>query len=449
MIAVRTITNLLPLLLLSSSVYSWVVPSTKQARANGYNVQSYPRFAVKDVDGSSKTIDNKALKDVINKALDQDDNRNIPFLQEWAIGQGVQIADGVTFVDNGLGDWGVGLNQSHAKGTSVMTIPSDLILSSESPELQKYRDSLQTSMNGGMEFYVPECLLILRVLEEKSKGESSRWQPWLETLPRSFSTGLFFEEIERAQAERLAPEFLIQQDLQWNACFAAIRKLLDDGLLSDNMTTFLKKAQISDGDDDDEPADTLDSLIRWAFSVVFTRSWRTASGLEATLVPLGDMFNHDSKNANVAPRPFSDDGSIQLSLKEDTDVGADLFITYGLSSFPGRFLILFGFWDRSSFFMDANLTIPEEFVVDRSQLVVSTRNGAITEDVWNLAVYNILSQRDPAKAAQMAEAQRTQDETTIQKFSSEWGLEAALYLRLHVLRTIGETYPGMRQADVY
>ena len=440
-------TLILQILLLVSVVLAWMPSSPTTVTNKRIGLFQLLDINVEGKTANSNPIENKkALNSVIDEALSQEDDRNVPSLQDWALEEGVQLASGVELLDNGLGDWGVGLNQSQVEGTAVMTIPADIILSSEDPQVQKYRDSVTASMkkdNKNMEMYVPEFLLILRVLEEKSNGDKSRWQPWLHTLPKSFNTGLYLDRIERIQVERLAPEFLKHQDLQFEACYKAMQQLLDNDQLPKRVASYLK--HIGDTDDDDwEASHTMESLIRWAFSVVFTRSWRTASGKEANLVPLGDMFNHDSENPNVAPKPSSEDGgSMQLILKEDTDAERALHISYGLSTHPGRFLVLFGFWDRSSPFMDANLTIPEEFKVDRSNVVTSTRNGAMTEDVWVLATYKFLLERDPEAADKLAEAQKIQDDDAIFEIISKWDLEVALYLRLHVLKLLSETYPDM------
>jgi hypothetical protein len=60
-----------------------------------------------------------------------------------------------------------------------------------------------------------------------------------------------------------------------------------------------------------------------------------------------------------------------------------------------------------------------------------------------LAVYRLLQERDPAMAEKLAVAQQKQDEASIQDICSKFDLEGALYLRLHVLTLLSETYPDM------
>lgn len=355
----------------------------------------------------------------------------MPSLQNWALDKGVQLAEGVKLVDNGLGDWGVGLSENHTQvaETPIMTVPKDLVLSSADPKLQKLRSTISESM-APMEYYVPECLLMIKVLWEKAQADDSTWSTWLETLPQDFNTGIYLDTLERSHVERMAPDFLKQQDLQWTACQRALQEAFGKKLLPNELQDFLEEA----GD--------IEDLTKWAFSVIFTRSWRAPSGSEATLVPLGDMFNHDSVMANVAPN-ILDDGSVRMTVKQDVAEGSPLFLSYGMGVFPARFLVNFGFWDRSADFMDANLTIPEEFPIDRSQLVASTRTGGITEDVWNLGIYKLLQKRDPTIAETLAVAQQGQDDAAIQEICSQYDLEGAMYLRLHALKIIGETYPDM------
>lgn len=346
------------------------------------------------------------------------DNRNVPKLEEWAFNQGIDFSQGIRLVNNGMGDWGVGLTESQSleAGSSIMTVPSHLILSSLDDSVQEYEESVRNSMaESNMNYYTQECLLMIRVLQEHEKGETSIWKEWLDTLPRDYSTGLYLDPLERSVAQRVAGPFLEHQEQQWEACRKAITNL-DLDLLEEF-------------DDDD---------LLWAFSVVFTRSWRAPTeAMEATLVPLGDMFNHDSSKPNVKPNRL-EDGSIQMTAKSGISEGSPLFLSYGHGAFPGRFLVNFGFWDRSCDYMDANLTVPEGLDVDSSQLVVSTRTGDIAEDVFTVAVYEFLKQRDADLANKML---ADPDAYTI-----AYDLEGALWLRMHALKMVSETYPEMNIA---
>ena len=97
--------------------------------------------------------------------------------------------------------------------------------------------------------------------------------------------------------------------------------------------------------------------------------------------------------------------------------------------------------------MDANLTVPDAYKVnDPSQLVVSTRNGGITQEVLDLATFRFLQQSKPEEAQRWIEAQQTgrkeESATVVSKLSETYELEGVLFLRMHVLKLLAETYPG-------
>lgn len=325
--------------------------------------------------------------------------------------------------------------------------------------------------------------MMVVLLETAASDQQSCWSPWLESLPRSFPIGISLDPIERSHVQRMAPAFLEQQEKQWNACWHAIQQVVvinsdeesssssvelptgfreyllqyqskDRGKKDDLSSSSTNNGNLDNDDDDDDKTTngqsrSLKELVQWAFGVVFTRSWRSPDGTAATLVPLGDMFNHDSAMANVYPTFVQEDGSIQMKLKRDVEPGSPLYLSYGMGDQPARFLVNFGFWDRSARWMNANLTVPEDFVedwkVDPSELVVSTRSGGISEEVWNLAVYRFLLDRDMEIAAELAQARKDEaDQAALfQAMLDQYEIPAILYLRKHALQIVGETYPEM------
>ena len=54
-----------------------------------------------------------------------------------------------------------------------------------------------------------------------------------------------------------------------------------------------------------------------------------------------------------------------------------------------------------------------------------------------------MKERDPESANHFATAYRNQDTTTLDQICTKWELEGAMYLRLHALKIVGETYPDM------
>jgi hypothetical protein len=399
--------------------------------------------------------------------------RDLEPLFVWAVRSGVEFAHGVEMVEdnNNTGNWGVVMTGAQEEGTAIMTVPTKLILSSDHFTGMDVRHWMEQQTISSMlddyhpkEEYLPECLLMLRLLEERSKGKASLWYPWLESLPTSFSTGLYMNDLERSHVQRMAAPFLQEQDRQWHACRTTILSLVHGqgpGIPSDLKEWLLTR-------------ETLQDTLRWAFSVVFTRSWRTPDGRQAILVPLGDLLNHDSQMANVQPCFRQDDASsasssssisssssLHLCLtKATTDAGAgtssssstrtELQLTYGMSEHPARFLVIFGFCDVTAPYVDAHIVdcfgtdaiLSEWPLIDTTQLVVSTTDGAIAEEVWNVFLYRVLQQYDPAQFRRLQQQEEEDDgDALLEELLMEWEWTVALELKGHIQRVLNTMYP--------
>lgn len=374
-----------------------------------------------------------------------------PLLQ-WAVNLGIEFAPGTEIVADSEGDWSVELVQPQQQGTAILTIPSGLILSTQSFEESQVYSWMKQSMSDTR--FLPECLLAVGLLGELSKGESSLWYTWLESLPTDFSTGLYLDSFERSHVQRMAPEFLENHEKQWQTCNSLISKLVRD--TSNIIPPVLQNWLIS------QP--NLSLTVQWAFSIVLTRSWRTPDGKHATLVPIGDMINHHSQYANVRPCFRQGDNALQLCLIEDTKCSRDepacIHLAYGLSHEPARFLVNFGFCDTSAALIDAHVDlyllrsglppISDEKTwppFDPSQLVVSTDNGAVAEDVWVVFLLKVLKERDPSEIQRIQNAYDNDDDGSVDVLLNElfedWELIVALELKSHFEFLLDSVYPAL------
>ena len=202
--------------------------------------------------------------------------RDMKSLLEWSESRGIEFSDGLVLAPSRGGDWGMSLHKSAKAGTILLRVPKFLVLSSkESPVFDTgcTRDMIKSRSMGD---HWPEFLLMVQVLVEKSKGSDSAWFPWLQSLPPTFTTGLFMDELERSHLPPLAKGLAKLQDKQFEVFSEAIRAIPDN-----NLQQFLSKC------DSDE-------LLQWAFSIVFTRSHRysTHGEISADVVPVADIFNH-------------------------------------------------------------------------------------------------------------------------------------------------------------
>ena len=411
---------------------------------------------------------------VEDSSLFDNPNRDLESLVAWAVLSGVEFAPGVKISENKHGGWGVALTQPQEQGTAIMTIPNRLILASSSTtsdskkndnEAERRRQWMEEAMismgDPHNQQYVPECLLMLRVLEEVSKGEASLWHTWLQSLPRTFSTGQYLDTMEREVVKRMAPQYLEHQDRQWETCRNTLVSFLSDN----EPAKELKNWWMELNDDDYQ-----EMMLKWAFSVVFTRSWRTPDRKDATIVPLGDMVNHDSQRANIRPSLEEEPScaSLQLCLTEslknvnEKSNGAEnLYLSYGISEYPARFLVVFGFCDVSAPYVHVGDFLKEDPYVggllkedalselppiDMTQLVVSTANGTIAEEVWNVFLYKVLQQRDPLQLQSLRDAferNPMEADAVLQDLMTEWEYSVARALQAHIQNILDNIYPQM------
>jgi hypothetical protein len=197
-----------------------------------------------------------------------------------------------------------------------------------------------------------------------------------------------------------------------------------------------------------------DSVLKWAFSVVFTRSWRTKDKVPcATIVPIGDMFNHNSRFSNIWVDQAHFDSDVDICLSRDVELSADLYLSYGITQYPARFLVIFGFCDESCPAIFANVTIPRSTVqtgyeldddvgfTDYTKMVFFTANGAISDTVWNAVLYQILLENDQSDVAQtFYKACKNNDWDIVVDMHTKWGVEVTRWLQNHVEGMLTRTY---------
>lgn len=311
--------------------------------------------------------------------------RDIPYLQQWAREDGgIQVKEGVVLEQEKESlECSTKLERPIGAGTAIVSIPDKTVLSSRSTklsdnEIAECRQCL--SQWNGMDQYLPEFLLMVHLLDEVSKGQTGFWYPYLNSLPSEFSTGLWMNEIERGYLERLAPDFLEHQNQQFEA-FVNTFDLLST------------------------PTD--DTILYWAFSVVFTRSWRTPNGKNAVIVPIGDMFNHDSRNSNVYVLMTED--RVQIIMKESAVRGQTLYLDYGISERPERFLVMYGFFDKSCGkiflgipFEEKDMNAAESMGFTDCKLVtIDTQQGKLSKTAWDAVLYKVLLEHSTGDEAKM------------------------------------------------
>ena len=165
--------------------------------------------------------------------------------------------------------------ESTTEGELLMTIPFDLCLTRTASQ-QSFGKAIIPDY---MDEYIAIALLLMN---EKLKGSTSRWKPYIDVLP---------------SITDVYPSFVWQDDeldmLKGSPCYSAslsLRKKVEREYEEVKSFTFSRNPNIF-------PLDkyTFD-LFQWAFVMLFSRAARLASkqtGEELALVPYADLMNHN------------------------------------------------------------------------------------------------------------------------------------------------------------
>lgn len=370
--------------------------------------------------------------DSFRRQLSSVGDRDFTKLLDWASSRGVVIPDGVSISCDVSEGCGVLLTKTANEGTVILSVPWSLVLSSS--DLPK---SIEATMDdvcsilesAGVSQYIAEFRLMIRLLIEKQKRTSSAWHPWIESLPSSFTTGLYLDDVEKSQLSPYVLALVEFQEVQFDAFRNSASVVAD---------SFSLLSPIFEGGRGDE-------LVKWAFSVVFTRSWRSQSGDEATIVPVGDMFNHrEVADVEVAETPASD--CISFVLKNDVKAQSEIHLCYGPHS-PANFIAVFGFVDESMMTVPSHIEIPNadnnvklvRLGCTERKNMVYRRDGAISDAVWDCILFASLASRHEEQE-EFYEAVVDRDDAKKTAIHSKYALEVSLSLLSHVEQVL-DKYP--------
>ncbi|CAB9515286.1 M protein repeat protein [Seminavis robusta] len=351
---------------------------------------------------------------------------------EWASYYGVlqenfQISEAVN-PHNGGTEWNVVAGLPAGAGSRALFVPAMLRITSMRARqeefaalegaISQYIDATNSNgdINLACHFY-----LFLKVLQEYDLKDQSPYVAWLDALPRKFSTALEFDPLEM---DCLPPfvKYLANQDRQ-------------------NYDLFLETAQQLDTPTITDATKYNTEITKWAFNVVFSRA-RAAFG-EAEIIPMSDMLNHAAQpNVDVQ---YDNEGNVHVTFLRDVQQGEELFKCYGQPTNPSRFLATYGFFDTSPpatycKLMSGKKLTPElkdlGFVYER--MVFYPENGGIAEEVWDVMLYTILANIDPAVQQQFYNAHMQGDFQTKQQLQDFYRPQTGQALLNHVDEMLNE-----------
>ena len=345
----------------------------------------------------------------------------------WATHYGV-IPENFQINPRSSTNWGAESMVAAPAGSRVLFVPAMLRMTSQAARDQDFANLASTidqyidpSKNDGDVCLSDHLFLFLKILQEYDMGTNSGYFPWLDALPRKFSTALSFDNFEM---DCLPPfvKFLAERDRENFNLFVIVLQQLD--------TPTISKDTKSDMD-----------ALRWAFNVVFTRARPSFGGAE--MIPFSDMMNH-AWNANCEVQ-YDEEGNVHVVLRRDVPAGEGLTKCYGQPTNPSRFMSTYGFFDASPpttycKLMPTLAVTPElmnlGFEYDR--MVFSVDAGEVAPEVWDVMLYLNLGKSDINMQRQFYQAHMTGDGQTKAAMHQQYAGQTVYSLLQHVSEVLDE-----------
>lgn len=347
-------------------------------------------------------------------SVSEDTPRDYQNFAAWTDHYGVKQGDGFQLTEN-YGDWSVMTAQSVPAGSKVLQVPAMLILSSERIQREEFPNlgaAIEALKRNNAADLIPQFFLWVKILKEYELGDQSPYGPWLNAMPRRFSTAVCFDEFEM----QCLPPFV--------ASLAKIDKI--------NLNIFNEVLKMVDVIGESTKSNK--EVTKWAYNVVFTRSWSNAnSGSE--IVPMADMLNH-AAYPNVEVQ-YDAQGSCSIVLTRDVSEGEPLVLSYGNPTNPSRFLSTFGFLDQSppATFCKIMAARPSQELkdigYDFEKMVFYVQDGGVAQEVWDVLLYTVL-EKNPQDRQAFYEAHMRGDEETKSQLHQKHILATCEGLQKHV-----------------
>lgn len=365
--------------------------------------------------------------------------RQISGLETWASENGIIMENGfeLTQTSKDGQDWNVQLSTSACEGSRILHIPSQLILSGarimdELSESDGFQDAVSYVKQRNFDDELPQFFLWIKLLQEFEKGEASMWYHWIQSLPRRFDMALYYDHVEMECLPPYAWSLAKLQQLHLEVFSIALGR----------MSSVVHERTRNDS-----------KLLCWALAVVFTRCWgheNRATGETCHIAPVGDMLNH----ANLATTVllYDNEDNCNIIVKGDIEEGHPLSLSYGRTTNPSRFLVLYGFVDTSQteIFSQILVTNPSQKHIDLgydvAKMVFSTQDGSIAESIYDVTLFSILEQVADLQTI-FHEAHVRGDKETVSVLRSQYLLEISIVLKKHVDGKLAEIANLLQKMD--
>jgi len=395
-------------------------------------------------------------------------------LAKWATSKGVMMENGVSLFPSSsttdttdTEDWNIRLLLPPQDSTTpidldrrLLFIPREIILNSLKIEesfrhsVPGWKDAMDYIHSRNCGDQVAQYHLWVQILMEWERGTKSEWYPWIQSLPRTFSNALYMDKVELDFLPPYAWSLAKLQLLHLEIFPKALKMMKMDTLSNDILQNH--------------------ELHKWALSVVFTRCWGvndddddddnddeknpTDDGRNPTddrktchIAPIGDMLNHAEKATTFLE--YDTDGNCAFFMKQEMVKKAamttttmatteqpqqqPLSLSYGRTTNPSRFLVLYGFVDTTQRHIFVQILVTQPTIQHKNmgynvdRMTLNTEDGTLTDEVWDVTLYSILEQI-PKFQEQFYTARQSNDTVTTDILRCQYRLETSVVLKRHM-----------------
>jgi hypothetical protein len=380
-------------------------------------LSSYP-----DASSSSSSATDSSCVDITEGAP-----RDIAAMDEWAVACGVQRSAGFQFtqeetpIDDGSLEVNIGVETFAAlqAGQAILMVPNMMILSGFQARAEigpvPVAEELLSKLYSAQD-HLPHFYLLLQIMKQYQLGTQSPWFPWLNSLPRYFSTGSCMTHFCCSEClPPLVSSLANQERLRFIHFFKALQ-FVDRNILTE--TTKGNRA-----------------LAKWAFAVVYTRC--VSFHGDIVIVPVADMINHGSDRPNVEIQ-WDNGGNCYVLATQDIPAGSSLRTLYGDPTNPSYLFARYGFLDESSpaTFCKIMIANPSQQLLDMgydpSRMLFYKDTGDVSEEVWDVLLYQILGDLDPTQQQTFYYAHTSRDYVTKQELHNQYYRHTSSALLQHI-----------------
>ena len=236
--------------------------------------------------------------------------------------------------------WGVRATKPIGKNERAMTVPKTCWLTPDVGYGDAELSEALKTLPGGL---APWTVLALTLLKERQRGSASDFAPYVEALPKSLNSPLFWSAEELSE---LAGTQLLDNAASYDSYLRSVYEDLSTGLFQNYPDVF--------------PGAFFDEAsFRWAFGILRSRALPPCEGANIALVPGIDMINHStlsaakwSANGGIAGAVAGlfgggkdGGGSMRVDADRALKAGEPLLVNYAPDGTDTQFALDFGFVD--------------------------------------------------------------------------------------------------------